>query len=144
MFFGEHLHALDAKGRLTLPAKFRDQLSEGLMITKGEDFCLQIYPLSAWEVKQSEVMALTTASKENREYRRAFFSGAEGGELDGQGRILVKEAHRRYAGLGKECAVVGAGEFIEVWSRERWDEQLQVVEEAIGNRDELSAGRAGG
>ncbi len=135
MFFGEHLHTVDSKGRLTLPAKYRMQLAEGLMITKGEDYCLQIYPARAWEVKQAEVLQLDTASRENREYRRAFFAGAEEGELDSQGRLLIKELQRAYAGLDKEAAVIGAGEFLEVWAQSKWEEQRQASDLAIGARD---------
>ncbi len=139
MFFGEHLHTLDAKGRLTLPSKYRSQFAEGFMITKGEDFCLQIYPQRAWNNKQAEVEALDTSSARNREYRRAFYSSTEDGELDSQGRLIVSKRHREYAGIGKDAAVIGAGEFVEVWSAQRWDSQRRSGDEALGNRDEQGA-----
>ncbi len=139
MFFGEHEHSLDAKGRLTMPSKYRAQFAEGLMITKGEDRCLQIYPLRAWEKKQAEVERLDTASARNREYRRAFYSSSEDGELDGQGRLLVGKRHRDYAGLDKEVAVIGAGEFVEVWGASQWETQRNAVDEALAERDETPA-----
>ncbi len=143
MFTGEHVHTLDAKGRLTLPAKYRSQLAEGLMITKGEDFCLQIYPLRAWEKKQQEVEALSTASAKNREYRRAFYSSSEDGELDGQGRVLIGKRHRKYAGFEKEIAVIGAGEFVELWGATQWEAQRQASDAALGNRDDNAPAGAG-
>lgn len=156
MFFGEHFHVLDAKGRLQLPSKFRRKIDQEadrqadseargggerakVFVTKGEDFCLQLYPLEAWEAKQNEVLMRDTGSREAREYRRAFFSGADELEFDGQGRILLRDQLREYAGIVKDCAVVGNGEFIEIWSQSAWERYRGRGDEAIGTRDESVA-----
>lgn len=136
MFYGEHMHTLDTKGRLTMPAKYRAQLEEGLLITKGEDRCLQIWPTRAWEAKRVEVENLGAATRHDRRMRRGVFGGTQEGDLDKQGRVLIDSILRGYAGLDRDCAVVGVGRFIEVWSAELWEEERSLAEETIADRDE--------
>jgi len=135
LFLGEQVRSLDVKGRLTLPVEYRSQLAEGIVVTKGEDYCLHVYPLSVWGERQAEVLGLDMGTKVNREYRRAFFSAAAEVELDGQGRLLVRKQHRSYAGFVKDVTVIGFGAYIELWSLERWEAERQRGDEAIGGRD---------
>lgn len=136
MFFGEQVHALDDKGRLTMPAKYRSQLADGMMITKGEDYCLHIYPAKTWQRKQAEVLARGTGTREDRNYMRAVFAGAEEGEFDNQGRVLLRPVHRTYARLDKDCSVIGMGEFVEVWDASSWEEERRRADAAIGERND--------
>ncbi|MDD3340168.1 MAG: division/cell wall cluster transcriptional repressor MraZ [Lachnospiraceae bacterium] len=122
MFMGEHSHSIDAKGRLIIPAKFRDGLGDSFVITQGMDHCLTIYPESEWETFQEQLNQLPRANKEARMFRRFFTAKAATCELDKQGRILVPQALRDYAGLEKDVVLTGNISNIEVWSKDRWDE----------------------
>lgn len=122
MFMGEHSHAIDAKGRLIIPAKFREELGEQFILTQGMDNALTIYPMAEWEKFQEQLNALPFTSKEARAFRRFFTARARVCELDKQGRILVPSELRIYAGLVKDVVLTGNISNIEVWSKERWDE----------------------
>jgi MraZ protein len=136
MFYGEHMHTLDAKGRLTMPAKYRSQLAEGILITKGEDRCLQIWPAREWEAKRIEVEQRGVSSRQNRRMMRGVFGGTWEGELDKSGRVLIETGLRDYGNLDKECAVVGLGRFIEIWDASLWDDERGLAEEEIADRDD--------
>ena len=120
MFLGRYAHALDAKGRLAVPARFRDALADGVVLTRGIDRCLALYPMAAWMPLAERVSALPITDPDARNFRRLVFAEAVDLGLDGQGRILVPPELRRWAGLEREALVVGVHTAIEIWSPERW------------------------
>ena len=122
MFMGEYNHTIDAKGRLIVPAKFREQLGEAFVITNGNDGCLNIYTNEDWETFL-EKLSLLPNNRDKREIVRAFVSKANTVEVDKQGRILVPPALREHAGLEKDVVLAGAIDKIEVWDKDRWDAQ---------------------
>ena len=128
MFLGRYEHTIDSKGRLAVPARYRAALERGLVITRGIDRCLTIYPLAAWEALAEKVNALPLADANARALRRLFFAEAADATLDGQGRIVVPTALRAYAGLEEQATVVGMNTSIEVWSPARWAEQAALLE----------------
>lgn len=135
MFYGTNFHSLDPKGRVTLPAKYRNELGEGFMVTIGEDFCLQIWPTAVWEAREARLDELDDASRDDRLFERGVAYNTEAGELDKQGRLLLKDYHRQYAGLEHEVAIVGRRRIIEIWDRGRFDDELRRANDAIGTRD---------
>ena len=139
MFVGEAQHTIDAKGRLIIPAKYREELGEEFMLAKGLDGCLFIYPMEQWHELESKLRALPLTLKEARSFARFFFSGANEGEMDKQGRLIIPQALREYAQLTKECVVVGVDNRLEVWDQEKWraynaqsEESFEQLAEIIG------------
>ena len=120
MFLGRYNHTLDAKGRLAIPARFREAVAEGLVLTRGIDRCLALYPLAAWRPLAEKVSALPISDPDARNFRRMVFAEAADLTLDAQGRILVPPELRAYAGLDREALIVGVDTAIEIWSPERW------------------------
>ena len=125
MFTGEYNHTIDPKGRLIVPARFREELGEAFWITNGNDGCLNIYPEKAWEAFLEKLQLLTNTEKK-RKIVRSFVSKANNVELDKQGRILIPTALRGYAGLEKDVVLAGAIDKIEVWDKKRWDEEADT------------------
>ncbi|MFA7744739.1 division/cell wall cluster transcriptional repressor MraZ [Salinicoccus roseus] len=121
MFMGEFKHQLDAKGRLIVPSKFRDDLNGQFIITRGLDQCLFGYTLEEWAQIEKRMSALPLTKKDARRFMRMFFSGATEVEVDKQGRINIPTNLREYADLTKECTVIGVSHRIEIWSTEKWD-----------------------
>ena len=128
MLLGEYEHTIDDKNRLTLPARFREALSEGVVVTRGMDGCLYAYPRADWQEQLSRVSSLDPLSSEGRKLQRHFFSGAAEAELDKQGRIMIPGALLRYAGLEREVVVAGIHDHLEIWDRETWRRELNEVE----------------
>jgi transcriptional regulator MraZ len=129
MFFGEYEHAIDDKSRLTLPARFREALAEGVVLAKGLDANVDVYPREGWQrTVEARLAELDPLTREARDLRRFFFSGAAHAELDRSGRVLVPPALARHAGLGKEVVVAGVYDHLEVWDRSAWVERLRAVE----------------
>jgi len=129
MLLGEFEHTVDDKNRLTLPARFRDAMSDGVVITRGMDGCLYAYPRADWlERFQSRVADLDPLSTEGRKLQRHFFSGAAEAEPDKQGRIMIPPALLRYAGLERDVVVAGIHDHLEIWDRETWRRELNEVE----------------
>jgi len=122
MFMGEYNHTIDAKGRLIIPAEFRKLLGVEFVLTKGLDGCLYIYPMDEWEAFEEKLRALPLTNKNARTFSRFFVAGAVSCELDKQGRILVPQTLREFAGLDKDVVVMGNLNHIEVWSKEKWSE----------------------
>ena len=120
MFMGEHNHTVDAKGRIIVPAKFREELGEEFVVTLGLDGCLFVYPNNEWISFVNELKGLP-GSKEARQLQRYFMAGAANCEVDKQGRILIPQKLRDHAGLDKELVFVGVLNKIEIWSKERWE-----------------------
>jgi MraZ protein len=127
VFLGRYAHNLDAKGRLAIPARFREALAEGVILTRGIDRCLALYPLAAWRPLAEKVAALPLTDADARNFRRLVFAEAADLMLDGQGRILVPPDLRRYAEIEREALVVGVDTSIEIWSPQRW----QAIEESL-------------
>lgn len=120
MFLGEYQHNIDIKGRIIIPAKFRDALGENFIVTKGLDGCLFVYPFDEWQKLQQELEKLPLTQKDARAFVRFFFASASKGELDKQGRLMIPSKLRDYAGLNKEVMVIGVSKRLEIWDVERW------------------------
>lgn len=120
MFMGEYDHTIDAKGRIIIPSKFREQLGEEFVVTQGLDGCLFGYPKEEWEHFVTELKTLP-GNKEARQLQRYFMAGAAACEVDKQGRILIPTKLREQAGLAKDVVFVGVVSKIEIWSKERWE-----------------------
>ena len=122
MFMGEYNHTIDAKGRLIIPAKFRELLGEEFVLTKGLDGCLSVYPMDEWKAFEQKLRALPLTNKNARTFSRFFVAGAAMCELDRQGRVLVPQTLREFAGLEKDVVLTGNLDRIEVWSKDKWSE----------------------
>lgn len=118
---GEYQHSIDDKGRLIVPAKFREDLGAGFVVTRGLDNCLFVYPRSEWETLEAKLKSLPLTSSDARAFVRFFFSGASECELDKQGRILLPGSLRDYAKLLRECVVIGVSNRVEIWAKEIWE-----------------------
>lgn len=128
---GEYHHNVDSKGRLIIPAKFRDHLGEVFVLTRGLDQCLFGYPMSEWKVLEEKLKTLPFTKKDARAFTRFFFSGATECELDKQGRINIPTPLFQYAKLEKECVVLGVTNRIEIWSKAIWDEYFSESAESF-------------
>lgn len=133
MFMGEYQHSIDTKGRLIIPAKFRDDLGSAFVVTKGLDNCLFCYPLNEWKNLEQKLKALPFTKADARAFVRFFFSGATECELDKQGRILLPVNLREYAALDKDVVLIGVSTRVEIWSRERWENYSLEAEKEYAN-----------
>ncbi len=129
MFLGRYAHALDAKGRLAIPARFREDLADGVVLTRGIDRCLSLYPMAAWLPLAEKVSALPITDPDARNFRRMVFAEAVDEVPDGQGRILLPPELRRYAEIDREAVVVGMNTYLEIWNPARWDGLTATVED---------------
>ncbi len=136
MFLGTHTPRLDEKGRLILPAKFRDELASGLVLTRGQERCIYVFSASEFEKVHEEMRAAPISSRQARDYVRVFLSGASDELPDKQGRITIPPVLRAYAGLDRELAVIGAGSRAEIWDAGAWDRYLEEKEAAFSETDE--------
>ena len=136
MFLGTHTPRLDDKGRLFLPAKFRDKLAGGLVMTRGQERCLYVFPMDEFEKITRKFQEAPTSSKAARDYMRVFLSGASDEIPDKQGRVTIPAVLRDYAGLARECTVIGAGSRVEVWDTEAWNSYLAQTEDAFSEQSE--------
>lgn len=128
---GEYQHSVDTKGRLIIPAKFRDLLNEGFVITRGLDNCIFGYPMDEWRKLEEKLKALPMTKKDTRAFARFFFSGATEVEVDKQGRINIPTTLMEYAKLTKECIVVGVSSRIEIWAKESWESYFEESESSF-------------
>lgn len=119
MFLGTYTPKLDDKGRLTLPAKFREDLAGGLMVTKGQDHSLAVYPREEFAARARKAAAVSRTNPDARAFIRNLAASADEQRPDGHGRITLSAAHREYANLSKECVVVGSVDFLEIWTQPR-------------------------
>ncbi len=120
MFMGEYNHTIDAKGRLIVPAKFRELLGDEFVVTRGLDGCLFVYPKEEWKAIEAKFREVSQFSKDARKFARFFFAGAAACEVDKQGRILLPSVLREFAGIQKEVVLAGVVSRIEIWSKDRW------------------------
>ena len=136
MLMGEYNHTIDTKGRLIVPAKFRENLGDQFVVTKGLDNCLFVYPNDEWQKFEEKLQTLPLINKEARRFTRFFLAGAATVDVDKQGRILLPQILREFAGLEKDVVLVGVGSRIEIWSKERWVESISAYD---GDMDEVAA-----
>jgi len=120
VFLGEFEHSIDDKGRVAVPARFREVLGERFVVTKGFDSCLQAFPMPYWQELREKVDRLPISSPDARNLRRLIFAPASDVELDRQGRGLIPQSLREYAGLAELVVITGMGNYFELWSLERW------------------------
>ena len=128
MFLGEFVHAIDGGGRLTIPARYRADLEAGLVLTRGLDRCLVIYPMAEWEQLAGQVSDLPITDRWARNFRRLVFANASDVTLDKQGRVLIPPRLREYAGLDSEIVITGLNTYIELWNPGFWSEERELVE----------------
>lgn len=121
MFYGEYQHSVDAKGRVIVPAKFREGLGEKFIVTKGLDNCLFAYSLAEWINLEAKLKALPMTSKDARAFIRFFFAGASECEVDKQGRALIPQNLREYASLDKDVYIIGVSTRVEIWDKSKWE-----------------------
>ena len=131
MFMGEYRHSIDAKNRMIITAKFRDELGNTFVVTKGLDGCLTVYTSSQWTKIIEQLEKLPTTKKEARQYVRYLTSKASECELDGQGRIQLPQVLVAAADIKKKCVVVGAADHVEIWSEERWNAYEEEAAESF-------------
>ncbi|WP_019242409.1 MULTISPECIES: division/cell wall cluster transcriptional repressor MraZ [Bacillus] len=140
MFMGEYHHNIDNKGRLIIPAKFRDALGEVFIITRGLDQCLFGYSMDEWQQIEEKLKTLPLTKKDARAFTRFFFSGASECELDKQGRINISSPLVNYAKLEKECVILGVSNRIEIWSKKQWEEYFSESEDSFADIAENMVG----
>ncbi|WGW13303.1 division/cell wall cluster transcriptional repressor MraZ [Saxibacter everestensis] len=136
MFLGTHLQRLDDKGRMILPAKYRDELERGLVLTRGQERCLTLFSAREFESVHEQMRQAPMTSKDARDYLRLFLSGASAETPDKQGRITVPQILRQYAGLGRDLAVVGLGNRAEIWDAPTWESYLAATESGFAERED--------
>ena len=136
MFLGTHAPRLDDKGRLILPAKFRAELAEGLVVTRGQERCLYVFPIAEFLRIAETMRAAPMTSKAARDYLRVFLSGASDEVPDKQGRVTVPPVLRQYAGLERDCTVIGAGARVEIWEARAWEGYLAAQEQGFADLSE--------
>lgn len=139
MFIGEYAHTIDEKGRLSIPASFRRELAGGVVVTRGLDGCLFVYPRAEWETLAAKVSQLPLAGKQSRAFARLMLAGARDADTDSQGRVMIPEYLRQFASLGKHVIVAGLYNRIEVWDEDSWNEYRQATE---ANSDEIAEAMA--
>ncbi len=135
-FMGTYTPKVDEKGRLFLPAKFRDSLSEGLVITQGQENCLTVWPEATFMAEAKRAQETPMTNKDARDYRRVLFAGAEQGTPDKQGRIGISPILRASAGIERDVVVAGVGDRVEIWNPERWAEYSSGAQAKFAELDE--------
>jgi MraZ protein len=136
VFLGTHEPRLDDKGRLILPAKFRDELAGGLVVTKGQERCLNVWPTAEFALITERLRLAPVANKAARDYQRLLFAGASDEIPDKQGRVTIPAALRAYADLDRACTVIGANDHVEIWNTENWTAYEAAKEEAFSDLSE--------
>ncbi len=127
-FIGEYSHSVDAKGRMNVPVKFREQLGETFVVTRGLDKCLSIYPTEAFKTFAEKLQSLPISDINARQFVRFFLSGAVECELDKQGRILIPQSLRTHASISKDVVVTGNGSTVEIWDAQKWQEYNDAID----------------
>ena len=136
MFLGTHAPKLDDKGRVILPAKYREELSSGMVITRGQERCLYVFSQREFEDLHTRIRQASITSKQQRDFLRLFLSGASQEMPDGQNRVTIPANLREYAGLGKDLTVIGAGNRAEIWDTEAWNTYYETTESDFVNTTE--------
>ena len=133
MFIGEYHHSIDDKGRLIIPSKFREELGNNFIITRGIENCLFVYSLDSWNEIVRKIESLPFTKKDARTFARFFLSGASEAEFDKQGRINITSPLISYANITKECVVIGTGDRLEIWSEELWNEFFTSAKDSMSD-----------
>jgi MraZ protein len=136
VFLGTHTPRLDEKGRLFLPAKYRDELAQGLILTKGQERCVYVFPVTEFERITEALRTAPVTAKGLRDYSRVFFASASDEVPDKQGRITIPSALREYAALDRDCVVIGANTRLEIWDSQAWASYLDQQEDAFSEASE--------
>lgn len=144
MFLGEDTHTLDTKGRIVMPSRFRDDLSSGCIVLKGQDGHLMIYPSEVWRERAAEIMQ-QPQNRAGRRFSRTFFSGADEQQLDKSGRLLIKPDLREFAGLepGADVAVLGVYDHVELWNRDSYETERELGDELYVTEEEMTESTSG-
>jgi len=121
MFLNTHKHTIDEKGRMKMPAKYREVLGGQFVVTRGHEKCLYVYTMDEWQKEKAKIDSLPKSDPTARLYSRHFFSGADSVDMDGQGRFLIPQTLREYAGLLKDVVVNGNSSRVEIWDKDEWD-----------------------
>lgn len=137
MLIGEYTHSLDPKGRLIMPAKFREDIGSHFYVTIGTDKCLRAYSFEEWNKYKAKIEALPDSDNKARQYKRAIFANSNECEVDKQGRILIASNLKNYAGLEKDVIIIGQSSYIEIWGIENWNSYNETQDI---NLDELVSG----
>ncbi|MEI7425945.1 MAG: division/cell wall cluster transcriptional repressor MraZ [Candidatus Moraniibacteriota bacterium] len=135
MFIGEYQHSIDPKKRLAVPSKFRDELKNKVVVTRGPDKCLFIYPMKVWEVLAEKLGAIPVGESGTRSFVRLMLAGATDVETDKQGRILIPDYLKEYAGLDKNVIIAGIYNRLEIWDENKWNEYKKNAEK---NTDDIA------
>lgn len=135
MFMGEYAHNIDRKGRIIIPAKFREELGNVIIITRGLDGCLSVYTKEQWEAIYEQLMKLPSTKKDARMFVRMMTSKAAECEIDNQGRVLLPSSLISLANIQKECMIIGAANHIEIWAKESW---TTIDEEANDSFEDIA------
>lgn len=136
MLLGTHTPKLDDKGRVILPAKFREELAGGVVVTRGQERCLYVFSNAEFEQVHERIRQAPLSNKQARDFMRLFLSGASAETPDGQNRVTLPQHLRQYAGLGKELVVTGVGAHAEIWDAEAWNTYLAGNEDAFAEMQE--------
>lgn len=137
LLIGEYEHSLDVKGRIIMPAKFRDDIGDKFIVTKGLDGCLFAFSKEEWTKFEEKLSALPISNKDARTFTRFFFAGAIDCELDKQGRFLISAALREFAEFNKDVVIVGMNSRIEIWSKEKWENAKDLSADEIAEKMEM-------
>jgi MraZ protein len=133
MFYGEYEHAIDDKNRLTLPARFRHSLASGIVLARGIERNIDVYPSDSWHENMARIAELDSLSREARDMKRYVFGGAAVAELDRQGRVLLPQHLAEHAGITKDVVVTGVHDHVEIWDRAAWAAHLSDIEGSAGD-----------
>lgn len=131
MFMGEYQHSLDDKGRVTIPAKFRELLGASFVATRGLDSCIFVYPMAEWEIMEQKLKSLPLMKSDARAFSRFFFSGATECQWDKQGRVNLPPNLRQHAKLDKDCMILGVSNRVEIWNKELWEQYFGQSEDSF-------------
>ena len=133
MFMGEYRHTIDDKGRIIIPSKFRTELGDSFVVTRGLENCLFVYSLVEWNKIVDKLKTLPFTKKDARNFTRFFLSGATITELDKQGRANILAPLIDYASLEKDCIIIGVNDRLEIWSKEKWEEFINDNEDKLSD-----------
>jgi MraZ protein len=142
VFLGEHKHIVDSKGRVVMPSRFRPELDGGLVVVKGQDRCLVVFPLEQFNQEVGRLNRLPRTDRRTRNFARILYGGASDLPLDGQGRLPLPAALRSYAGLERDVVVLGVGDRVEIWDAETWH-RIQTENDDIYAQTDTALGEEG-